>query len=222
MIYFADISKLNTDDPVWSPYISSARRQKLNACRLPEQIRQCLGAELLLQYAVLNENQRETLPLEYQYDGKGKPVADQTLFISFSHSGNYAACAVSDQPIGIDIQRQTKDAKNLEKMFTKNQLDMIKTMTPQKQKTALFDFWTLKESVFKATGHGSIRQPVDFRFHNENGRLAMTYEDYNLQYYNIIPGYSLGVCSAAPLSPFLFNLSLDKIRAQLTQGKAGM
>ena len=217
MIYCADISKLDQDFTLWKPLLSPQRIQKINQCNSPENAKQSLGVELLLCYAMNQEYGTNQFPLVYKRQGNGKPYFENNgVYFSLSHSGRYVACGVSNMPIGIDLQTHNNANKQtIEKVLTKNQLDMIKTMTPAKQKTAYFDFWTLKESVYKCTGEGSVRTPIDFEFHNAGGRLGITYKEYNLNYYIILPNCSLGVCSAAPLSPYIFNLSVEQIKNKL-------
>lgn len=219
MIYCADISKLTTDLATWQPLLSDSRIQKIKQCKTDEQAKQCLGVELLLCYAMNQEYSTTQFPLVYKRQGNGKPYFEtDEIYFSLSHSGRYVACAVSNMPIGVDLQtHNTANKQTIEKVLTKNQLDMIKLLPPAKQKTALYDFWTLKESIYKCTGEGSVRTPIEFEFHNAGGRLGITYKDYNLNYYNILPNCSLGVCSAAPLSPYIFNLSIDQIKNKLIE-----
>lgn len=217
MIYCADISKLDDNIDTWQGILSPQRIQKAKQCQNPEKVKQCLGVELLLCYAMQQEYSTTQFPLVYKRENNGKPYFENNeIYFSLSHSGRYVACAVSHLPIGIDLQTHNNANKQaIEKVFTKNQLDMIKLLPPAKQKTAHFDFWTLKESIYKCTGEGSIRTPIDFEFHNAGGRLGITYKDYYLNYYNILPNCSLGICSAAPLSPYIFNLSAEKIKNTL-------
>lgn len=217
MIYCADISKLNTDISVWLPILSKTRVEKLKQTQNEEKAKQLLGAELLLCYAMLQEIPNTQFPLQYQYSKQGKPFFESSeIHFSISHAGRYVACALSREPIGIDIQTHTaKDIKSIHKVLTKNQLDMIQAMPAQKHKQTLYDFWTLKESIIKYNGEGSLLTPMEFEFHNAGGRLGISYEDCTLRNYAILPNCSLGVCSTAPLSPYIFNLSLDQIQAKL-------
>ncbi len=219
MIYCADIFKLDQNFDIWQPLLSPSRIQKIKQCQTPEKAKQSLGVELLLCYAMHQEYSTTQFPLNYKREGNGKPYFEnKEIYFSLSHSGRYVACGVSNMPIGIDLQIHNNASKQaIEKVLTKNQLNMIQTMTPAKQKTAYFDFWTLKESIYKCTGEGSIKTPVEFEFHNAGGRLGITYKNYNLNYYNILPNCSLGVCSEAPLSPYIFNLSIEKIKNTLLQ-----
>lgn len=217
MIYCADISKLDTDFTVWKPLLSEGRIKKIEQCKIPEKAKQSLGVELLLCYAMQQEYGVNHFPLSYKRTNLGKPYFENNeIYFSLSHSGRYVACAVSNQPIGIDLQTHTaKDEKSIESVLTKNQLDMIKAMPPAKRKQSLYDFWCLKESIIKMKGEGNLRSPIEFEFHNAGGRLGISFEDCVLNSYAILPNTSLGVCSKAPLSPYIFNLSIEKIKNTL-------
>ncbi len=58
------------------------------------------AAELALSFALSGNGLR---PPAYRYDERGKPVIDGG-FISLSHSGEHAVCALADVPIGVDIE----------------------------------------------------------------------------------------------------------------------
>jgi 4'-phosphopantetheinyl transferase len=219
MIYFADVTGFQTDDPKWEPFLSDSRKKRLTMLKQPDDCKRALAVELLLCFALKIEFPHLSLPANYHYDAKGKPILDEeSVYISLSHSGRYVACAISQHPIGIDIQWQKETStKVIEKVLTKNQRDMIATMPPKKQNDAYYDFWCLKESYFKLTGEGSIRQPIEFEFSNLGGRLGITKGELNLQNYSTVPGYSLGVCVDGPLPHCIFQVSAQKMEEVLLQ-----
>ena len=50
---------------------------------------------------------------EVKYDKAGKPIFSQNKILSISHSGNYAAVIISDQSVGIDIEKIVRSIKNI-------------------------------------------------------------------------------------------------------------
>ena len=219
MIYITKTSDLDPADSSWQPLLSAVRKQKLEMLKTKEDQQRSLAVELLLCYALRREYPMLKLPPEYHIDANGKPVwKDDTLYFSLSHSGQYAACAMGNAPVGIDIQQQNvKNTKALERVMTPNQLAMIRAMPPKKQKTALFDFWCLKESIVKMTGQGHLMTPVEFLFYNDNGRLGMMVEQNFLHTYSAIPGYSLGLCSQTKISSHIWNLSVQQLQTLLQE-----
>ena len=80
-----------------------ARRAKAERIRSVQGRAASLAAGLLLRHGLflcgLGEDQIRTGP-------EGKPfLAGNPAFISLSHSGDYAACAIAPVPVGVDIQR---------------------------------------------------------------------------------------------------------------------
>ena len=60
------------------------------------------------------------LDVEYAHHASGAPYfkGDETTFISLSHSGEWVVCALSQTPIGIDIQQNKQiDYQKISKRF---------------------------------------------------------------------------------------------------------
>ena len=85
-------------------------------------------------------------------DEMGKPYLEgNILHFNVSHSGEYLAIAISNQPVGIDIQG-LKEIK--EGMYRKVvQPEELSLIGENRQKDFL-KLWTLKESFVKAEGKG--------------------------------------------------------------------
>lgn len=88
-----------------------------------------------------------------------KPVLkvgnDIPFHFNISHSGDYILIAVSDSPIGVDIEHYQTGLNIHEVMeiaFSEKEIDFIKEQViPQK---AFFQLWTRKEALIKATSRG--------------------------------------------------------------------
>ena len=69
-----------------------------------------------------------------------------------SHTGNYVACALSDEPVGIDIeQMRPSDQKIAERFFT---LDERAYISANDSTASFYEIWTKKESRIKWEGRG--------------------------------------------------------------------
>ena len=104
-----------------------------------------LGAELALSYALYGESLG--VP-RYSYADNGRPVAEDG-FISLSHSGRFAAAAVSDSPVGVDI----------EALRTVSPSAARRILCPAELKKAdserfVLDRFVIKEAFLKMTGEG--------------------------------------------------------------------
>lgn len=113
-----------------------------------------ISVEYLLNSMVKEIYPSVKLPLDIEYDEKGKPHSynnDEEIHFSLSHSGDYVACMISDKPCGIDIERHSKSRdydKVAKRICTEEELTGINS------KTDFYNVWTLKESVLKAVGLG--------------------------------------------------------------------
>ncbi len=80
-------------------------------------------------------------------DPSGKPyLFGKNLYISLSHSGEYVAAAVSDSPVGIDIQcyRPMVDS-HMKRLCSEEESEYLKTQP----KSEFFRLWTAKEAYIK-------------------------------------------------------------------------
>ena len=79
-------------------------------------------------------------------DGSGKPLCDG-CYISLSHSGDYAVCAVSSFPIGVDIEKKRDVNPKLINKICVNDAEREYATDTQ---NLLLTLWSVKEACFKA------------------------------------------------------------------------
>ena len=105
-VYYTLSSRVFPDEG--SLFLSEYRRKKLSSVKAPVLRGQMIAAELLLNRAVRENFPDLKLPLRIMTGEGGKPYfEDCPLFFSLSHSGPYAACALADYEIGLDIQERS-------------------------------------------------------------------------------------------------------------------
>lgn len=146
--------------------LSAYRLEKLSSCRFAERRRQGIGAELLLIRAIRSVSSDLQLPLAIVAGPDGKPyLPGSALHFSLSHSGSFAACAISDHPVGLDLERRGRlsDAL-LRRSFSPEEQALIRAAEDPDHLFTLL--WTGKESYVKATGQGILFplrniQPLD-------------------------------------------------------------
>ena len=96
----------------------------------------------------------------------GRPIlSGEKLFISIAHCEDNVVCAVSEKPIGIDIERIKPIKLSLTKRFcVSEELDYIVGNTPYSETlpycedkeilNRFYEIWTAKEAYFKMLGTG--------------------------------------------------------------------
>jgi len=115
----------------------------------------------------------ETQPqnLTYAKEINGKPYLQYhpELKFNLSHSGDYAMVAVSDQPIGVDIEKiSDRDELDLAKrFFSTAEYAWLIQQSADKQQAAFFQLWSRKESVIKLTGLGLKQSLSEFSVIND-------------------------------------------------------
>jgi len=148
-------------------YLSSKRREKAERFKFDADKKRSLCAGFLLNYALKERYPdiqipvvaaTEKMDLEKGSAEEGKPYLPDYPQIHFnlSHSGEYTVCAISDIPVGIDIEQCRKMKENIaEHFFTPNEYKHIISIGgPDERRQQFYTYWVLKESFMKATGLG--------------------------------------------------------------------
>lgn len=124
--------------------LSPSRKAHIDAFRHPGAKKQSLTGEALLRRLLGNDAIIERLP-------SGQPVlSDGSAFISIAHCDDYVVCAVSEKPVGIDIEKIRPVKPGMaDKVCTAEELQYV-----QQDETRFFEIWTAKEAYFKMQGTG--------------------------------------------------------------------
>ena len=110
---------------------------------------------------------------KYRIGKEGKPYFEGTgePYFNISHAGGYAAIAISDREVGIDIQnrRNTKTVEMADRFFSKDEKNAVRA---DDTGDLFFRLWTRKEALGKCTGDG-VRPFLDVNVLNlENEELS--------------------------------------------------
>lgn len=115
-----------------------------------------VGAEVLLQKAVLKSfGISEQLKIIKGEHGKPALRDHPNIHFNISHSGNFVACALSSQSVGVDIEQIGRVGVQLAKrFFHQEEVAWILAQPVEKQQLGLCDLWSIKESYMKYIGKG--------------------------------------------------------------------
>lgn len=124
-------------------------RNRIDRCR-------SLAAGLLLRKVFLQQgiNYDDIKPAEGKH---GEPLPCKGLHYSISHAGNYAAVAVADVPVGIDIEavnRFERGERLAQKFLTQQEYALYGQLGEADKPEMLARAWTRKEAFAKADGRG--------------------------------------------------------------------
>lgn len=192
-VYAMNVSGINPDDKKWYKYLSDKRIEKVERLKKTKQKAQSIGAELLLRHAV-GQITGNISNVKWDTDENGKLYLTEYdgIYVNLSHSGDYAVCAVSDVPIGVDIQHCREcDMKMANRFFTAEEAGFINKSTDKNN--AFFEIWTKKESFVKAIGKG-LAIPLN-SFSVLADKIEYGGDVYRFKEYAISQsGYKLFVC----------------------------
>lgn len=207
-VYLADVSGL---DPDRDYPLSTYRREKLKRQKNDLARKQGVGAELLLLKALETAAPELSPPLPIVCGEGGKPA----LFgggphFNLSHSGVYAACAVSDCPVGLDIQSEREYRERLaERFFSAQERSFIAGSGDRDY--AFTQIWSVKESCVKLLGTGLQTPLSSFTVDPEKGRTEISGRRLFF-HHSFFHGCHLSVCSENEADIRSFNIHLIKLR----------
>jgi 4'-phosphopantetheinyl transferase len=119
-----------------------------------------------------------------------------------SHSGDKLLIAVSNSPVGIDIER-IKSRKSfaglVKKCFALSEQNYWFDLPENEKLTVFYDFWTRKEAVVKGIGRGIVlglnRCEIDVNQPNNFLNLPIS-ENWHTQSLQISPDYCVAVATS--------------------------
>jgi 4'-phosphopantetheinyl transferase len=134
----------------------------------------------------------------------GKPYLSDAphLHFNISHSGDWAAGAFDDQPVGLDVEKIAPldlDAAGL--VFSPPELQELESIRAAERLSYFYTIWTLKESWSKAAGEGLSRPFPSLTFEREDEpavfRLTdgVTGERSYLKKWDLDPDHRMAVCA---------------------------
>lgn len=153
----ASISAAKIDELI--PTLTHWRQEATENIKQNQNHKLSVAAGVLYARAIKNAGiSPDTIVLENSH---GKPYLRDypDVHFSLSHSGDYAMCAISDSPIGCDIQKISDTRPQVARRFftQAEQLYLQGSEDPQVEFTRI---WTRKESYVKMKGLGISACPL--------------------------------------------------------------
>ncbi len=140
------------------------RRARADRFRYEDDRRRCLCADMLARRMLADASGKAPAEIAFTIGHKGKPSANVPLYFNVSHSGQYVLCAVSDKPLGVDIEQVKPFRAGLVgRYFTEEEAAYIWGGDPLPAAESVCDpgicerfyrVWTAKEAYVKMTGTG--------------------------------------------------------------------
>ena len=169
-LYHCDISKLSDEDFL-NLYIKSDKERQKKADKLKQDSAKKLSiaAGELAKKSIAEVLNIDPESIRFRTTKAGKPYAENlNIEFSISHSGNIAVCAISDKPVGIDIELIKDVSFNVAKrLFTPDEQKYVfEKWDVSKQR--FYEVWTRKEAYVKKIGRGITHFPDFCTMHDKS------------------------------------------------------
>lgn len=152
-VYVAQIPKTCAFEPVFP----ALRQEEIESVKNPSLKGQKYAVWRLLGYALKNTFGVSMEKLLFSRSANGKWACDACAF-SLSHSQDAVAVALSEMPVGVDIQSAgaIRDERIAKKILTARELSAYAALTAGREEYLLIK-WTEKESLFKKSDEPAFR-----------------------------------------------------------------
>lgn len=146
-IYLAALPSVYSEMPVYPP----ERQEVIDSTKNRAVRRERYFVWRLLEYGVKKSLSKSVEDIMPYISESGKWLSDSCYF-SLAHTDGAVAVAISDVPVGIDIERERGidiDAFS-RRILTDSERDALLTSPDKNQ--FLIEYWTKKESIYKMSG----------------------------------------------------------------------
>ncbi|MBR4720559.1 MAG: 4'-phosphopantetheinyl transferase superfamily protein [Clostridia bacterium] len=129
--------------------LSEDKKEKTERLKNPDDKKRSVCGEILAKRAIAEILGKRAEDLIFETKKSGKPFCKNAdVEFSISHSGDYSVCAVSDKPIGIDIQKIVPyNEKIAKRVCSEEELAIIETSGDKSRE--FIKIWTKKEAALK-------------------------------------------------------------------------
>lgn len=172
--YHYNIQKLSSQEyDKWYELMDAEKKARVDKFRFVEDKKRTVVGEMLARTAIAKWCQVPAESVVFGKNNYGKPFAkDLAVEFNVSHSGDMVVCAVSDRPVGIDVEqiRPMRDSV-AKRICSQEELDYWSDTSADEAErlNRFFEIWTAKEAYCKCIGTGI----QDFSFLRQQNVLKM-------------------------------------------------
>ena len=142
----------------WYELMDEEKKARVDRFRFVEDKKRTVAGEMLARKAISKWCNVPAESVAFGKNNYGKPFAKE-LAVEFnvSHSGDMVVCAVSDRPVGIDVEqiRPMRDSV-AKRICSQEELDYWSdpSISEAERLNRFFEIWTAKEAYCKCIGIG--------------------------------------------------------------------
>ncbi|MCR5049990.1 MAG: 4'-phosphopantetheinyl transferase superfamily protein [Paludibacteraceae bacterium] len=159
-----DMSRMTAEEVArLLPLVSAQRREEALRYKHVSGQYCCLRSWEMLRHQLidnmqLSQSEADERMQEWQYNEHGKPHLKNGPYFSISHCKEAIAVAISDKPVGIDIEFIRPAKKELmERVMSEEEKRKVECLESKEERDRLFTrLWTQKEAIVKYVGTGIL------------------------------------------------------------------
>ncbi|MCD9026223.1 4'-phosphopantetheinyl transferase family protein [Cohnella silvisoli] len=197
------------------------RRLGLRRFAREEDARRSLMGEMLLRAALVQDWLPSDRILTFRQDGYGKPYLDgiNDIHFNISHSGDWCVCAVSECPVGIDVEQIREQRLEWTNAYlSSEEWDDLRIKRGAERLKRFYEIWTRKESYVKCLGRGLSLGLGTFSVVGESVNRLLP---YRLQGLRLDDLHQAAICTSLSSFPEQWQfMSVDQIGIRLLQAEA--
>jgi len=220
-VYCIDIKDAAIDSD-WLKYVSEEKRQRLSRMRHPQSLAHSLVGDLLVRYLAVQYLEVSNEDLHFETNRYGKPYLvdpPKPFHFSLSHSGHWVVGAVSQNPVGVDVQLMEPIDNNFaQRVMTPEAYEHYLKLPDSQRLDYFYDLWTRQESYLKLTGEGLANGQIGKIGHYNEFLLRDNGMYYQMR--TLESNYKLAVCAGnVDFQLVMAHVPLDRILPQLSHSR---
>lgn len=159
-------------------FIDIKKKERILKQRIRQNAVNMLIGEILTRVTIKKNFGIAITEQKFSYEKNGKPYlcGYPEIHFNLSHSGKYVVCALSDKPIGIDVQKVNRYNPDVAKRVCSN-VEVEQIENSADIDSEFTKLWTKKEAVLKKYGTGICDTHIKECLENESV-ASKKIEDY--------------------------------------------
>lgn len=170
-------------------YADEERRERAERFRVQADKERCLLAGTLLKCLLTHYRPERDIFIER--DINGKPYMKGGPEFSLTHSGRWIGAAVSELPVGLDIEGGREFRDLAVSKFSDEERKWYENLPVEQKESGFYRLWTAKEAYGKRDGRGVGRDLSEFSVLSEEIAKDLFFRQIGEDYY-------LSVCTEEP------------------------
>lgn len=137
--------------------MDATRRRRVADIAGEDDRKRTVAGELLARRMLAQHLGCEEQSVPLSWDELGKPTVNADgVYVSVSHSGAWAVCAVAEVPVGVDVEVvRSAQEKFMRRVCSDAEMACIRPGEDGDCRR-FWEIWTAKEALFKLTGKGPL------------------------------------------------------------------